>query len=210
MSQKFSKVLAFEGEWGFALRTKKKEGGVLKDNTSMRTILETLKQRWGADEFDFIHKKAATIEELDFYLKRALGKKQELELRKYDVLIFDFHGDPEGNIWINEDWWINLADLGKYLEEDLELGETCLRDKVVIFGSCYIAQNFESIKAFKKETGALAVVAFTEYVNWVEGAAFYLLLLEWLREHQYLKTVKKKIEERYPTFSEHLGMHFEI
>ena len=204
MSQRFSKVLAFEGEWGFG-----PDDGVLTDRTSLQTILETLKNRYGGDEFDFIHKKIATIEELNFYLKRSLGKKKELGLGEYDVLIFDFHGNKEGNIEFG-DKWINLKGFGEYLEDELQLGETCLRDKVVIFGSCYIAQNTESIKAFKKETGAVAVVAFTEVVDWVEGAAFYLLLLDWLRIYQGIKTVKKKIEECYPTFSERLGMLFEI
>ena len=251
---KFNKVLAFEGEWEFG-----PDHGVLTDRTTIRTILETLKnyyssvkefdsipgendtkkelkKAWkelkkaGEDEFRFIHRRTATKEGLYYYLEKCLGDNADKGINKYNVIMFEFHG-AKGSIWINsakdkktptedtetptkdteaqrEDGEFSIESFGEELQE--KFGKSCFKGKVVYFGSCETALDKESIKEFKKQTGASAVIAFTKTINWIESAAFELILLDWLSHYAQPKRVKDSIEEFYPRFSKNLGMHFEI
>jgi len=248
---KFNKILAFEGEWQYG-----PDDGVLTDRTSMRTILETIKNHCSSvkefdsspeenatkkelkealeehsealeDEFRFIHRRTATKEELDYYLEKYLGDNADKGIKQYNVIMFEFHGS-KGSFWIDsavkkqdptedieedefediEEDELPIEKFGKELQE--KFGKGCFKGKVVYFGCCELALDEKSIKKFKKQTGASAVIAFTEAIDWVESSAFELILLSWLMEYQQPKPVKDVIEAWYPRFTKDLGMHFEI
>ena len=204
---KFKKVLAFEGEWEFG-----DNAGVLTDRTSGRTILETLKNLHGKETFDFIHRKTATREELYYYLERCLGETPDTGLEEYNVIMFSLHGN-EGAISLpsatkGERDELPLKMFG--IELTYRFGQECLKGKVVYFSSCNVALDKGSIEDFKNQTGASAVIAFTEAIDWLESAAFELILFDWLLSWKQIRKVKEGVESDWPEFSERLGMYFLI
>tara|TARA_X000001036_G_scaffold199588_1_gene187828 strand:- start:66 stop:686 length:621 start_codon:yes stop_codon:yes gene_type:complete len=203
----FNKVLAFEGEWEFG-----DDEGVLNDHTSVRTILETLKNLHGKEKFDFTLRRTATREELYYYLERCLGETPDTGLEEYNVIMFNLHGHA-GTIVLpsatkGERDELPLKMFG--MELTYRFGPKCLKGKVVYFSSCELALDKGSIEDFKNETGASAVIAFTKTIDWVESAAFELILLDWLQHWKQIRKVKESVESEYPRFSDRLGMYFLI
>jgi len=203
----FNKVLAFEGEWEFG-----PDEGVLNDRTSGRTILETLKNFRGKEAFDFIHRRTATREELYYYLEKCLGETPDTGLDEYNVIMFSLHG-AKGEIVLpsttkGEPDELPLKIFGMELTH--RFGQQCLKGKVVYFGSCNVALDKGSIEDFKNQTGASAVIAFTEAIDWLESAAFELILFDWLLSWKQIRKVKEGVESDWPEFSERLGMYFLI
>jgi len=146
-------VFCLEGEWSSSLT----------DRSSVRPLLELLHTR---GTIKYIHRDVATVDELD-HLAARWPQKQYSD---YRLGYFAFHGS-EGRINVGRHS-VDLDHLGALLADRLT-------DKIVYFGSCSTAGIGEdALRQFKKTTRARAVCGYTEDVDWLEAAAFELLLID--------------------------------
>jgi hypothetical protein len=85
------------------------------------------------------------------------------------------------------------------------------KGRVIFFGSCStIDISDKRIQAFLDNTKASAVVGFTEDVDWLESAAFELLILEALTYFESPRKAKIHLEEKYEEFVDRLGLTFHL
>ena len=190
---KYTGVFAFEGDWDQNLR----------DMSSMRPTLETLRDINGDDGFKFIHRRIGTTNELEYYVDKWLSEEPGESYDDYRVGYFAFHGEQGlispggGDVSLDQlAIWINGRAQGRTL----------------YFASCSTLDlETETIKDFLRSTGARAVVGSTKSVFNLELAAFDLLLLDSLayyhrRPHaadNYLRSPKRP---HFQAFVEELGL----
>ena len=63
----------------------------------------------------------------------------------------------------------------------------------------------KAVTAFQEATGAKAVCGYTKDVDWVESAAFDLLLLESLTSSKRIDARINQLRRRYPDLTKALG-----
>jgi hypothetical protein len=110
----------------------------------------------------------ATQGELEHYLKAWRLKKYNT----YPILYLGFHGDP-GVLFMKAGRRdpVDLAWLGERLEG-------ACKGRIVHFGSCgTLGVHGNRLNRFLAQTGALAVTGFRTDVDWIQSAAFELILL---------------------------------
>lgn len=117
----------------------------------------------------FVHRDVGTEEELYHYL----AKWAQRGYGVYEVLYFAFHG-VRGGIRVGQGT-VPLADLADHMQ-----GKAAGR--LIYFGSCSVMRDRTAVAAFHKQTGAKAICGYSKDVDWVEAAAFDLLLLSSLVE----------------------------
>ncbi len=184
----YSGIFAFEGDWE----------PDLKDKSSIRSNLETLRDAYG---IEFVHRQIGTPGELRYYVEKWL-KKGRGHYRHYRVGHFAFHGSP-GVIWPGEgEVGVRLFQLERWINEGA-------KGRVIFFGSCStIDISDKRIQSFLDRTKASAVVGFTEEVDWLESAAFELLVLEALTYFESPKKAEAHLKEKYEGFVDRLGLTF--
>ena len=159
----------------FCLETASWDG--IRDRSSLEHVLrllETTKHR-----VSYLHFDVGTREEFDFYLKK-WGQAKVGDT--YPILYLGFHGAP-GEITVGEGRHgsITLDDLAERLEG------RC-RGRVIHFGSCGTAAvHGRELTKFRARTEALAVCGYKEGVDWLESAAFEMLLLGRLQDASFLQ-----------------------
>ena len=79
---KYTGVFAFEGDWHQNLR----------NMSSMRPTLETLRDIFGADGLEFSHRRIGTADELEYYVDKWLSEEPGESYDDYRVGYFAFHG----------------------------------------------------------------------------------------------------------------------
>lgn len=152
-------IFCLEGEWESNLRLKE----------SVLPVLELL-ERLG--QIKWIHRDAATIGEVTHYLK----KWSQKGYHDYPVLYLATHGDKGVLQWgpTNEDMTLEaLAAL---------LGESA-RGRYVYLGSCLTLFNERQVQTFVETTGVKAVLGYRKTVDWIESAAFDVILLSTIANH---------------------------
>jgi hypothetical protein len=134
----------------------------LRDRSSVRPLLEVLEAQ---SSVRFIHRDAATSEELEHYLKTW----SQTRYKEYKLGYFPFHGDRDCLI------------LGRRyygLGEMQELLAGKLAGRTVYFSSCAtLGIGSGLIEEFRVTTGATAVCGFTKSIDWMDGAVFDLALI---------------------------------
>jgi hypothetical protein len=143
-------------------------GSRLTDRTSVRPLLEVLSGQTG---LRFIHRFADSREQLYEYLERWAG------LDGYPLGYFACHGD-DAVVHYGSDR-ITLSEIAARLEAR----EVSLGGKTLYFGSCAVlAGHGRTIESFRRRIGAEAVCGYRgeEGVDWLESAAFELLLFDYL------------------------------
>ncbi|MYR07776.1 hypothetical protein GTV32_16360 [Gordonia sp. SID5947] len=183
--RKVSGVLCLEGDW---------ESDDPTDRKTIEPALEML-ERMGT--FKLHHRNVNTVQEL----WRHLGNWDSRAFNDYRFLYLGFHGEPE-ILDIGGDP-LGIDTLGAKLEGHCD-------DRVIFLSSCgALKSSEESLKKFCKKTGADAVVGYTENVDFVEAAAFEMILFEYLCEmNSGTKTPRsmyKAVTERFPDFTYQLG-----
>ena len=186
-------MFAFEGDWHQNLR----------NMSSMRPTLETLRDIFGADGLEFSHRRIGTADELEYYVDKWLSEEPGESYDDYRVGYFAFHGgqgliSPGGGD-------VSLDDLAGWINGRAQ-------GRTLYFASCSTLDlETETIKDFLRSTGARAVVGSTKSVFNLELAAFDLLLLDSLayyhrRPHaadNYLRSPKRP---HFQAFVEELGL----
>jgi hypothetical protein len=184
----YSGIFTFEGDWE----------PDLKDKSSIRPNLETLRDAYG---IKFIHRQIGTPGELRYYVEKWL-KKGRGHYRHYRVGHFALHGSP-GVIWLEEgEVGVSFSKLQGWINEGA-------KGRVIFFDSCStIKISGKRIQAFLDRTKARAVVGFTEEVDWLESAAFELLVLEALTYFESPRDAEAHLKKKYGNFVDRLGLTF--
>ena len=180
-------VFCLEGPWW----------GV-KDRTSVEPVLrllETLKDI----NVPYLRFDVSTREEFDFYLNR--WSKPSFE-KTHPILYLAFHGDSGV---------ITVGETSVTLDELAERLEGRCKGRVIHFGSCgTFATPRRDLKKFLDRTQALAVCGYKEDVNWLESAAFDLLVLGGLQDASFLQVSSvgkfaRDLKETAPGLYRNLG-----
>lgn len=179
--RKLPGIFCLEGEWDGDLRARR----------SVEPLLELLEKLSIAKT---IRRDVATREEFAYYLK----KWGQARYADYPVLYIATHGEP------------GEFDLGKdrvSLEELADMLGTAAKGRVIYFGTCLtLAQYDEDLTTFVKRTGAKAVVGYATEVDWLEAAAFELLLLERLSRGSRTDAFFRHLVRDHGKFAESLGL----
>ncbi|PRY52234.1 hypothetical protein BCF74_13413 [Knoellia remsis] len=173
-------VFCLEGEWSADLRSR---DSVLP----MLELLERLAQ------IKFIHRDVATVTEVQRYLRIWKQKRYS----DYRVLYLAAHGDKGSITWSSR----NRSGLD---ELAIALRDTAA-DRYIYFGSCLTLFNSDEVMRFARATGARGVLGYRREVNWLESAAFDILLLPEIANHSGRpSTVFKRVAKRHGELARHL------
>ncbi|MSQ30122.1 MAG: hypothetical protein EXR68_06525 [Dehalococcoidia bacterium] len=182
MSKQRAKVFCLEGLWSSRLT----------DRRSARPLLETL-ERVGAIESLW-----ASIPNEDA-LAAVLRSWAQRQYDRYSIGYLAFHGEP--GFIILERRKVSLDELAELI------GSRC-RGKVIYFGACETLNiPGAQVEAFRRATGAKAVVGYTKQVDWLESGSFELLLLEALTSLR-IDAAERWMLRRHGQFSTLLGLKF--
>lgn len=161
----------------------------LDDKTSVMPTLDMLERLRLAQ---YVHRDVGTEEELYHYLaswaQRGYGS--------YEVLYFAFHG-VRGGIRVGRGT-VPLSELAEKLG-----GKAAGR--LIYFGSCSVMSDRVAVANFQAQTGAKAVCGYTRDVDWVESAAFDLLLLTSLLSGRRIDARINHVRTHYPDLTKALG-----
>ena len=173
-------MFCLEGDWS----------GDLTDKSSVRPLLEILDP---LAKVPFIHRDVGTPAELDHYLRLWTQKRYD----RYTLAYLAFHGTP-GNIAVGRHD-VSLSDLA------LSLNGRC-EGRVIYFGACSTLDiEQDEIDLFRKATRARAVCGYVKDVEWLESAAFELLLIEALTYYERTDAALKFLTREYQTLADKLG-----
>jgi len=152
-------VFCLEGEWHSDLRKRH----------SVQPVLEFL-ERLG--KIKAIHRDVATVAELEYYL----GKWTQAKYNDYTVLFLATHGDKGVLEWSrgNKTTLDELAGI---------LGASAAGCYIYL-GSCLTLFDERESRAFLEKTGAEALLGYRKEVDHLEGAAFEIILLSLMANHE--------------------------
>ena len=187
-------IFCLEGGWEKDLRGRTTVGPVLE-------LLETSHY----PSIRSIHRNVATRGELKHLL-------QEWALKKYDhypILYLGFHGDP-GILFLRG---------GQRNPVELDWLAECLagrcRGRIVHFGSCgTLNLHGNRLNHFLRVTRALAVSGYRTDVDWIQSAAFELVLLSALQfntfTRQGVEAALRRVKEDARTLARVLRYRMEM
>jgi hypothetical protein len=160
-------IFCLEGDWW----------GDLNRSSTVKPILKLLGQNPN-NTVRFIHRDVGTREELHYYLRKWSQRGRST----YPILYLAFHGKPN-HICVgdqrNSNAWVTFDQLASSLG-------TGLRNRVVHFGSCEtLATDKRNIRRFLESTGIEAATGFRNSVDWLESAAFEVLMLDVMLEQSF-------------------------
>lgn len=176
--------------------------GTMKKKNTVEPVLELLHH--SPLEVPYIYRDVATIEELNFYLK----KWTLAEYGKYPILFLAFHGAP-GKIFLPQ------SNKAVKIDELLNVLKGKCHRKIIHFGACRVFNlqtNF--LKTVLSKFDALAISGYSAEVDWVTSTVFETLFLAELQKNAMTKSgvtaVKNRIKEFTPHLSKKLGFKMVI
>ncbi|MCR9294087.1 MAG: hypothetical protein NXI32_15295 [bacterium] len=187
-------IFAIEGEWYSDLR----------HGVSFRPILEVINK---LNRSPYVHRDAATREELFYYLTKWTQKRYS----SYPILHLGFHGIRE-SILIG-DGRSSLCQVT--LDELMDHMDGACSKRIIYFGSCE-TMNIDGrrLKSFLRKTDALAVCGYRFQVDMLKSAAFELLLFDALLCHtltlQGVRAMERMIRETGGSLCRELGFRMVI
>lgn len=161
----------------------------VENRVSVAPILELLSKTNGTRSFTLT---CNTIYELNFNLQ--IAKR----MRGYRILYLAFHGCP-GKIYL-PDLKIDMESLAKLMGKGF-------RDWIIFFDSCR-TMNVEKgrIMNFIEKTGVLMVMGYKKEVNWLEGAALDLLVLNGLQYYKEMRRFWSRFKRAYRDLVKNTGL----
>ncbi len=161
----------------------------IEKRLSVAPMLEILERRNGTRS---VFLTCNTTEELKFnldILKRANG---------YDILFLAFHGYP-GGIYL-PDLEIEMESLAKFMGRSF-------RNRIVFFDSCRtLAVKKDRVMDFISMTGVTLVMGFKREVDWLDGAAIDLLVLNRLQFYKDMGRFWSRFRRAYKDLVRITGM----
>lgn len=168
------------------------EGAWEKRLDDKASVIPTLEMLERLELARFVHRDVGTEEELYHYLQ----KWTQRGYSSYEVLYFAFHG-VKGGISVGRGV-VPLHDLAGKLQ-----GKA--KGRVVYFGCCDVFRDTDEVEDFRAATGAKLICGYRKEVDWVESAAFDLLLLESLTDDLRIDARVNRLRARVPDLVERLG-----
>lgn len=180
-------VACFEGYWE----------SDLTDRQSVLPVLDLLeRQEW----ISFVHRHVGTEEQLVADLRRWTQKKYD----RFPVAFLAFHGSP-GAVYVGHKK-VSLQHLGEQLKNRCQgrLFYVAGCSSLDGDGRTELASN---LAEFRDRTKARAVCGYSSDVDWMESAAFELLLFSWLSWYPRTRIDApfKRLHREYPELVELLG-----
>lgn len=173
-------VFCLEGEWDSDLRK----------HESVLPILELL-ERLGS--IKAIHRDVATNVEAARYLQKFAQRRYD----PYGVLYLAAHGD-KGRIFWSRDQAMSLDDLGSILAQGRS-------GYYLYLGSCLTLFDTRHVERLVAMSGAQAVLGYRTEVDWIESAAFDVILLSWMANHAGRPgTLFSQLMKRHGQLAKHL------
>lgn len=174
-------IFCLEGEWD----------PNLTNRNSVEPILELL-ERLGIART--IHRDVATRPELEYYLRK-WGQRRYAD---YTVLYLASHGQS-GQLQLGQGS-VTMDELAESLEGKCS-------GRVVYFGCCLMLnQEDDALQEFVRRTGAKAVVGYSRLIDWLDSAAFEVLLLERLARGDRTDAFFRQLHRDHGAFAEKLGL----
>jgi hypothetical protein len=166
----------------------------LRSKGTLRPLLELLERE---GEIRFIYQRVASAEELASYLDHWSGYSS------YELGFLALHGEP-GSVAIGSEAVTveELIDRTTDTDEPLDLN---LRGKTVYFGSCSTMSKRRDMERFRRASGARLVCGYTKDVDWLEAAAFELLLLTRFAANANPVRALKPLYEHHRGFVKRVG-----
>ena len=135
------------------------------------------------------HRDVATEEEFRFFL----NKYFQPGFKTHPILYLSFHGcgaEP------GQDAFVETGDGTRVELETLEewIDSRC-QGRVIHFGSCGVMDSHgKRLRRFVRNTRALAILGYREEVDWLESAAFEILLVGCLQNAAFMKSSIEKFD----------------
>jgi len=146
----------------------------------------------------------------------------ECNQKGLNIIIFSAHGSHTligGNRHRRE---LEAFDGDVNISQDIQRLKKKLRRTIIILDSCKVG---EDIASFRRASGSLAAIGFTEDADWVDSSVFILgLLLRFKKDDIFhlkgvpkrtaetdsrpQKTLRKMLRGPYQSFKEHLGVKY--
>jgi hypothetical protein len=159
----------------------------LEDRLNVLPVLELLEK---TETCKYIHLSCNTPAELEYNL-RLVGQ------RRPGVLYLAFHGSP-GKIHLGKRTKLGLDELASMMGGRF-------RNWIVHLSSCSIFRASSTVKRFADDTQASLVTGFTTQVDWLESAAFELLLFRQFATYRSPRIICRNIKKKHSEFAEQLG-----
>ncbi|GIF67708.1 hypothetical protein Ais01nite_57430 [Asanoa ishikariensis] len=175
-------IFCVEGQWHRSL-------------TDKSSVLPTLDMLNRLKRCAYIHKDVATAEELRYFLTRWT----EQRYASFRVGHFAMHGEAK-QLFVNDRIRVGLDEIAETLEGRCE-------GRRLYFGSCSVLRAPDAIlEDFLHTTGAAMLCGYTREVDWVESAAFELVLLDHLANGERVDAAERTMRSRrWAPLAEHLG-----
>ena len=175
-------VFCLEGNWDQRNR--------LTSTSTVRPILDLLA---GQQQIKFIHKDVETENELEYYVRKWL----QSQYQAYNIGYLAFHGSPGA---------FRVGELQVSLDRLAEIIDGKGSGRILYFGSCStLAINQEDeIKRFLKETKIKAVCGYNKDIDWIESAAFEVLLIDALARYQRIHAANNYLQKDYANLCKRL------
>lgn len=182
-------IFCLESEWWGA-----------RDTTTVEPVFKLLESQ-AHTRMPYLHRNIATRYELEHHLKKWTQKG----ISRYPLLYLGCHGS-EGVIHLGDGRssrsHITLDDFAGLLEG------RCA-GKLIHFGSCRTVDvHGQTLNAFLRRTHALGVIGYRAETDWIESAAFEVLMLGLLQDYSLtrrgLTAWNKRLRERARGLARHL------
>jgi hypothetical protein len=176
-------VFCLEGDWESDLR---------RPTPSVRALLELMD---ASGQVKAVYRDVGTEGELEHYARIWLDQ------RRYDGYRLGwlaFHGAPG---------LIRVGRRALSLEQLADVfGKGSCVGKMLYLGSCgTIGVEPDRLARFRQQIGASVVCGYTESVDWMEAAAFELLLLQTLGDYQRSHAALRRLRADYGGLADRLG-----
>lgn len=175
-------IFCFEGDWSERL-------------SNQMTVEPILKLLADCRYAKYVHRNVSTRDSLQHYLDRWL----KADMKQYVIGSFAFHGS-NGGLWLNANEEITLRELGDMMAGRCE-------GRILYFGSCStLAVPDVNLKELCRVTGARGVVGYTRMVDFVESAAFEIILLNDLLQATNIRSSYTRLRRNHDHLTRKLGL----
>jgi hypothetical protein len=177
----YKNVFCIEGYWT----------NNLKSRTSIKSALDFLESN---SQIKYIHRSAATIDQVDYLMKESLLQSY----KEYSIIYLASHGYP-GEIKFGKRKIITM-------EEIAEMIEGKANDKIIHFGSCSTLNvPGKRIRRFLDKTGALAVSGYTREIDFVPSTFLDILYFQLCQEYRKIPLIHKDLKNYYGKVANKIG-----
>ncbi|WP_435151242.1 DUF6642 family protein [Micromonospora aurantiaca (nom. illeg.)] len=175
-------VFCIEGEWDH-------------DLTKRRTVLPTLDMLERLGSLRHIHRSAVTRDQLRYHLE----KWSTARYAAYQVGFFALHGSPR-HMWLSRSHSTSLDEVAGWIPGRWH-------GKRIYIGGCSVLRGSDSyLTDFLYQTGASLVCGFTKQVDWIESAAFEMVILDRLVNSGRVDSAEQLASSaRWAPLASHLG-----